>query len=46
MITREKLNHVEVELVEENHEIGSRKRTSEGEKMASEEGISHEEKEF
>jgi hypothetical protein len=46
MITREKLNHGEGELVEENHEIGSRKRTSQSEKMALEEGLSHTEIEF
>jgi hypothetical protein len=46
MITREKKNHGEGELVEENPEIGLRKRTSQSEKMASEEGLSHEEKEF
>jgi hypothetical protein len=46
MITREKMNHGEGELVEENPEIGSRKRTSQSEKMASEEGLSHDEKEF
>jgi hypothetical protein len=46
MITRERMNHGEGELVEENHEIGSRKRTSQSENMESEEGISHEEKEF
>jgi hypothetical protein len=41
MITREKLNRGEGELVEENPEIGSRKRTSQSEKMASKEGLSH-----
>jgi hypothetical protein len=46
MIKREKMNHGEGELVEENPEIGSRKRTSQSEKMASEEGLSHDEKEF
>jgi hypothetical protein len=46
MITREKLNYGEGELVEENLEIGSRKRTSQSEKMASEEGLSHDEIEF
>ena len=46
MITREKLNHGEGDLVEENPEIGSRKRTSQSENMASEEGLSHDEKEF
>jgi hypothetical protein len=46
MITKERMNHGEGELVEENPEIGSRKRTSKSEKMASEEGLSHDEKEF
>jgi hypothetical protein len=46
MITRENMNRGEGELVEENPEIGSRKRTSQSEKMASEEGLYHEEKEF
>jgi hypothetical protein len=32
MITKEKLNHGEGKLVEENPEIGSRKRTSQSEK--------------
>jgi hypothetical protein len=35
MITREKLSHGEGELVEGDPEIGSRKRTSQSEKMAS-----------
>jgi hypothetical protein len=46
MITREKMNRGEGDLVEENLEIGSRKRTSQSEKMASEEGLSHDEIEF
>jgi hypothetical protein len=46
MITREKLNHGEGEIVEENLLIGLRKRSSQSEKMASEEGLSHDEKEF
>ena len=46
MITREKLNRGEGELVEENPEIGSRKRTSQSEKMALEEGLSHDKIEF
>jgi hypothetical protein len=46
MITREKLNRGEGDLVEENLKIGSRKITSQSEKMASKEGLSHEEKEF
>jgi hypothetical protein len=46
MITRERMNRREGELVEENPEIGSRKRTSQSEKMALEEGLYREEKEF
>jgi hypothetical protein len=46
MINREKLNHGEGELVEENPNIGLIKRTSQSEKMASEEGRSHDEREF
>jgi hypothetical protein len=46
MLTREKLHHGEGELVEENPLIGLRKRTSQSEKMASEEGLSQDEKEF
>jgi hypothetical protein len=46
MLTREKLLHGEGELVEENPLIGLRKRTSHSEKMASEEGLSQDEKEF
>jgi hypothetical protein len=46
MITREKPSRGEGELVEENPEIGSRKRTSQSEKMTSKEGLSHDEKEF
>jgi hypothetical protein len=46
MSTRERMNHGEGDLVEENHNIGSRKRTSQSEKMASKEGHSHEEKVF
>jgi hypothetical protein len=46
MITKEKMNLSEGKLVKENPDIGSRKRTYESEKMASEEGLSHEEKEF
>jgi hypothetical protein len=46
MITRETLNHGEGYLVEDNPEIGSRKRTSQSENMASKEGLSHEKKEF
>ena len=46
MITRERLNCGEGELIEENLDIGSRNRTSQSEKMASEEGLSHDEIEF
>jgi hypothetical protein len=46
MITREKLNRGEGEIVEENPLIGLRKRTSQSEKMASEDKLSNEEKEF
>jgi hypothetical protein len=46
MLTREKLHRGEGELVEENPLIGLRKRTSQSEKMASEEGLSQDEKEF
>ena len=46
MLTREKLQHGEGELVVENPLIGLRKRASHNEKMASEEGISQDEKEF
>jgi hypothetical protein len=46
MITREKLSHGEGELVEGDPEIGSRKRASQSEKMASEEGMSQNEIEF
>jgi hypothetical protein len=45
MITREKLSRGEGELVEGYPEIGSRKRTSQSEKMASE-GLSQNEREF
>ena len=40
------MNRGEGELVEENPEIGLRNRTSQSEKMALEEGLSHEDKEF
>jgi hypothetical protein len=46
MITREIINRGEGEIVEENPLIGLRKRTSQSEKMASEEGLSQDEKEF
>jgi hypothetical protein len=46
MLTREKLQRGEGELVAENPLIGLRKRASHSEKMASEEGISQDEKEF
>jgi hypothetical protein len=39
MLTREKLHCGEGEIVEENPLIGLRKRTSQSEKMASEEGL-------
>jgi hypothetical protein len=40
MVTKEKLSHGEGKLVEGYPKIGSRKRTSQSEKMAPEEGIS------
>ena len=46
MLTREKLQRGEGELVAENPLIGLRKRASHNEKIASEEGISQDEKEF
>ena len=46
MITKEKLNHGEGELVKENSKIGLRKITSQSEKMTSEEGLSDDEIEF
>ena len=46
MITREKLSRGEGELLEGDPEIGSRKRTSKSEKMASKEGLSQNEREF
>jgi hypothetical protein len=46
MLTREKIQHGEGELVAENPLIGLRKRASHSEKMASEEGLSQDEKEF
>jgi hypothetical protein len=46
MITRERMNHGEGELVEENPEIGSRNRTSQSDKMTSKEGLSHDKIEF
>jgi hypothetical protein len=46
MLTREKLQHGEGEIVEENTLIGLRKRASHTENMASEEGLSQDEKEF
>jgi hypothetical protein len=46
MLTREKLQCGEGELVAENPLIGLRKRASHSEKMALEEGISEDEKEF
>ena len=44
MINRENLIHGEGEIVEGDPEIGSRKRTSQSEKMASEEGLSQQER--
>jgi hypothetical protein len=46
MLTKEKLLRGEGELVEENLLIGLRNRTSQIERMASEEGLSQDEKEF
>ena len=46
MLTMEKLQHGEGDLVVENPLIGLRKRASHSEKMASEEGLSRDEKEF
>jgi hypothetical protein len=43
MITREKPSHGEGEIVEGDPEIGSRKRTSQSEEMASKEGMSQNE---
>jgi hypothetical protein len=42
----QQLNRGEDELVEDNPEIGSRKITSQSEKMALKEGLSHNEREF
>jgi hypothetical protein len=46
MLTREKIQCGEGELVSENPLIGLRKRASHTENMASEEGLSQDEKEF
>jgi hypothetical protein len=46
MLTREKLQRGEGNIVAENPLIGLRRRASHSEKMASEEGISQDEKEF
>jgi hypothetical protein len=46
MITREKLSHGEVDIVEGDPEIGSRKRKSKSEEMTSEEGLSQNEREM
>jgi hypothetical protein len=46
MLTREKLQRGEGKLVAENPLIGLRKRASHNQKMASEEGLSQDEKEF
>jgi hypothetical protein len=46
MLTREKLLLGDSEIVAENPLIGLRKRNSHSEKMASDEGLSQDEKEF
>jgi hypothetical protein len=46
MITRENLSRGEGEIIEGDPEIGSRKRTSQSEKMALKEGMSRNEIEF
>jgi hypothetical protein len=46
MLTREKIIRDEGEIFEENPLIGLRKRTSQSDRMASEEGLSQYEKEF
>jgi hypothetical protein len=46
MLTREKIQHGEGNLVDDNPLIGLRKRASHSEKMASEERLSQDEKEF
>jgi hypothetical protein len=46
MLTRENIHHGEGKIVEENPLIGLRKRTSQSDNMASEEGLSQDEKEF
>jgi hypothetical protein len=46
MLAKEKLQHGEGEIVAKNPLIGLRKRDSHSEKMASEEGLSQDEKEF
>jgi hypothetical protein len=46
MLTREKLQQGEGDIVAENPLIGFRKRASHNEKMSSEEGLSLDEKEF
>ena len=46
MITRDMMNHGEGEIFEENPEIGPTKRSSQSEKMASEEGLSHDKIQF
>jgi hypothetical protein len=46
MLTREKLQRGEGEIFAENPLIGLRRRSSHNKKMASEEGISQDEKEF
>jgi len=46
MITKEMMNRGKGEIFEKNHEIVLRKRSFQSDKMASEEGLSHDEKEF
>jgi hypothetical protein len=46
MITKENLSRGEGELVEGDTDIGSRKRTSQSDNMASKEGLSQNERDF
>jgi hypothetical protein len=46
MLTGEKILHGEGKLIEDNPLIGLRKKNDQSEKMASEEGLSQDEKEF
>jgi hypothetical protein len=46
MLTKENIHHREGDIVEKNPLIGLRNRTSQSKKMASEEGLSQDEKEF